>query len=207
MRRFMIPALRALCFGALLLALGACEKAGYPDAPPGYDYRTVHVRWEMKGDPSGTRELYAETSGYKDGELLYKRVAGSRNIERGIPGKPGETAKEHIRYFNIEGKNYNVIEEMRAVGVTMVEMAPLMRIHRANAWLAIIRLLIPREDLTQEQRLELQRKIFNLSDDDLRKLGAKIDEEELMGVTTKHFDIPIAKGKAELWMYGDLPLK
>lgn len=190
-----------------ILPLLSCKPQGYPDAPPGYDYRTLHVKWKFEGDKKGTRDLYLETSGYENGKLLFKRMADVRNLATEQQAKPGEFTADEGVYFNIEGTHYAVIKELETVGISKLEIGPVIRAQRLDFWLPIYRSLIRREDLTAEQRKQIQSRLFSITDEELIELGATIDEQDFMGHKVKRYVVPIADGTAEIWMYGDIPVK
>lgn len=207
MRQAISGSLKILFVALLMLAAGACEKKSYPGAPEGYNYRTLQVTWKREGTTTGTQELYVETSGYENGALVFKRMAVRADIEKLHPAKPGERIRDKVWFFNVEGRHHTIVEPLNMVGISLVEIPPLMRMQRAAVWREIMGYVIRRKDLTQEKRGELQKKVYTISDDELRALGAEVKEAEFMGRKVKYFNIPVAAGRAELWMYGDIPLK
>lgn len=207
MRTVISSTLKILFVAVVLLALSACEKKGYPDAPEGYNYRTLQVAWTLEGTTAGTQELFIETSGYENGALVFKRVAMRADVEKLHQAKPGETIKNKVWFFNLEGRHHTIVDPLNMAVISLVEIPPLMRMQRSAVWRKIMEYLIRREDLTQEQREELQKKVYSISDDELRAYGAEVKEAEFLGRKVKYFNVPIADGKAELWMYGDIPVK
>ena len=194
---------------AVLLSLPAlsCKRGGYPGAPEGYDFRTVQVAWKLTGAFHGTSELYIETAGYKDGQLLYKRFAAKNDINLPIRGQQEGTRAHKSWIFNIDGDSYAVIPEIRQVIKNRLNLNQMISLRRTQMWREVIAYVIPRTDLTQNQRDDLKQHIVKITDEDLVKVGAKIENDTFMGHKVKRYEISLAGGKASLWMYGDLPLK
>jgi hypothetical protein len=207
-----VSRLRILRLLPLLVALLAlpglsCRRGGYPGAPEGHNFRTAQVVWKLGGTVQGTSELYLETKGYKDGRLLYKRYAAKTDLV--VPNRaPGGGTRAYKSWvFNVEGNSYSIAPEARQAVKSRLNTNQMLALRRFQTWREVLALLIPRADLTPDQKRELQRKVANMQDEDLLKVGAKITNDTFMGHKVKRYDIPVANGRASLWMYGDIPLK
>ncbi len=207
MRQSISRFLKFIFVAVIALTVGACEKKSYPGAPEGYNYQTLQVTWKWEGATTGTQEIYVETSGYENGGLVFERYAMVTKTRSPIGSNPDKTDSQEQWYFIKDGKLHNILESVNLVGVTPSEIYPYVRAHRVTAWQEIIGHLSLRKDLTLDQRRALPDKPLTISDDDLLPLGAKISEVEFMGQKVKYYDIPLNDGKAELWLYGDIPLK
>jgi hypothetical protein len=186
----------------------SCEKkAALPDAPEGYNYRTLQVAWTHEGASRGTRELYLETSGYEDGYLTFARAALKTNLETDTFGGSRPVSRLDAWVYNIGGDQYTIYEDLRQVVKNSVEINPVVRMRRVILWREVMSAAIPRKDLTMEQRKAIQDKIMNVQDEDLIKIGVEISKDKMMGQSVKRYEIPLNEGHGTLWMYGDIPLK
>jgi hypothetical protein len=207
-----VSRLRILClipFLAALFALPAlsCRRGGYPGAPEGYNFRTAQVVWKLDGTVKGTSQFYLETTGYKDGQLLYKRFASKSDLVVPNRGPKGGTRTHQTWVFDVEGNFYTIIPQLRRAVKIRMDTTQRLALRRMWMWREVLSHVAPRKDLTQDQRHELQRKMMNVKDEDLLKIGAKITNDTFMGHKVKRYDIPLANGRALLWMYGDILLK
>ncbi|MDP3940283.1 MAG: hypothetical protein Q8R92_19380 [Deltaproteobacteria bacterium] len=191
----------------LAVTLVACNGETYSGAPEGYNFKTLEVTWTYDGNITGTRQIFLETKTFENGALVYKRMAGVRDMVRKIPGDPGRTSDDQGSYFNVEGVQTSMAPSLKSAIVARVEMAPLIIAQRFEFWLPTMRFLIRRDDLSKEKKTELQKRLVTITDEELTEIGATITEEDLMGHKTKHYVIPIADGTSEIWTYGDIGVK
>jgi hypothetical protein len=189
------------------LAFSCGKKAPLPNAPEGYNYRTLQIAWKHDGSSRGTQELYLETSGYKDGRLEFSREADKSNLVMDTFGSKRPVVRSEVWAYSIGNDRYVVYPHLSQVVKASVELTPYMYLRRMFLWREILAAIIPREDLTMEQRQALKVKIANLQDEDLEKVGAKITNDKIMGIKVKRYEIPLNGGHGTLWMYGDIPVR
>ncbi len=189
------------------LALSCGKKAPLPDAPEGYNYRTLQIAWKHEGASRGTQELYLETSAYQDGRLKFSRAAEKANLEADVFGGKHPVSRKALWTYSIGNDLYTVFPDVKQVVKISVEIDPLIHMRRVILWREILAAIIPRKDLTMEQRKALQAKAGNVQDEDLTKIGAKISDDEMMGHKVKRYEIPLNEGHGTMWMYGDIPLR
>ena len=201
-------ALSAPFFLVLLIApVLSCDSGNWPGAPEGYNYRTAHIVWKLDGNYHGTREEYIETAGYKDGKLLYKRYVTINRYDQDAPGRSRLPRKVDNWTINENGVQYNVINSIRRTYKFNLKLDQYRRLLNGFMWREILFGVILRPDLTQVQRDELKKRIFDHRDEDLANIGAKITTDTFLGHKVKRYEIPTNQGRAILLLYGDIPLK
>jgi hypothetical protein len=155
--------------------------------------------------------MYIETSGYENGKLIYSRVAirGTTKPEKAVDEKIAKKRAAMLATWSYQVGDdlYRVVHPLKQVAKTKADLAQEMQWYRTGIWQRVLQGLVPREDLSQEQRRELKSKIHTLQDEDLLKVGCKIAEDTFMGHKVKRYELQLIGGQAVLWMYGDIPLK
>jgi hypothetical protein len=204
--RSRLASLAAALAAVLIVTALSCKRGKISGAPEGYDFRTAHVAWKLEGSYRGTSEEYRETSGYKDGKLIYKRYAAVHNYEQD-ESEDRPPRKTEQRVINVNNEQYNVMRRIKRVYKFRLNLDQYLRIVKAQLWRELLTGVIPREDLSQAQRDAIKARHLDLREEDLKKVGAKITTENMMGVKVKRYDIPTRGGRATLWMYGDLLVK
>jgi len=197
-------------FFVLLLLIApalSCDRGNWPGAPEGYNYRTAHIVWKLDGNYHGTHEEYIETAGYKDGKLLYKRYVTINRYEQDAPGPGRPPRKIDSWVINENNVQYNVINSFRKTYKSNLKLDQYRRLLNGFMWREILLGVIPRPDLTQAQRDGLKKRLFDLRDEDLANIGAKITTDTFLGHKVKRYEIPTNQGRAILLLYGDIPLK
>lgn len=202
--------LSAPFFFVLLLLIApvlSCDRGNWPGAPEGYNYRTAHIVWKLDGYYHGTHEQYIETAGYKDGKLRYKRFVTIDRFDQDTPGRDRPPRKVDSWAINESHVQYNVRKSIRTTFKSNLKLEQYRRLLKSFMWREILRGVIPRPDLTQAQRDELNKRIFDLRDEDLANIGAKITTDTFLGHKVKRYEIPTNQGRAILLLYGDILLK
>ncbi len=202
--RFFLP---WLVVTILSLTLVACEREIYPGAPPGYDFRTIQVKWMLDGNTRGIEDLYLETSGYENGQLIYTRMAKIQDTVTTSPADPAKGSHNLVGYLNEDGVTRILTFETKTMEERRDDTTELVRRVNGGTWLDVLSYLLQRDDLTPEQQEKFRKGLSAISDDELRGVGAEITEEKFLDLPVKHYVVPIAEGKAEVWMYGDIALK
>lgn len=203
-------ALSAPFFFVLLLLITpvlSCDRGNWPGAPEGYNYRTAHIVWKLDGNYHGTHEEYFETAGYKDGKLLYKRYVTINRYDQDTPGRGRPPRKVDSWVINENDVQYNVINPSRRTYKSNLKLDQYRRLLKGFMWREILLGVIPRPDLTQAQRDKLKKRMFDLRDEDLANIGAKITTDTFLGHKVKRYEIPTNQGRAILLLYGDILLK
>jgi hypothetical protein len=169
-----------------------------PPAPPGallrsrqlarrareYNYRTAHIVWKLEGDTRGTSEEFIETAGFKDGKLLYKRFAAMNKYDQTIwAQRPPRKVDGWI--ICDQGFLYNIRKPLKVTYKRKWNLDHQMRVKKNLLWREMLSGIIQRPDLSQAEREAIKKRSFNLNDEELGKLGAKVTTDEFLGHKVK----------------------